>query len=557
MGNTVTAESYFLQRKGAAAAFVLLFFFLWNCLSGQSESYYYYYRVYFRDKGENRIGNYLPEDLLSQRAMDRRAKAGIGVLDLRDIPVFSVYLNQITSLGYRLHCTSKWMNTALFKTQASADLNELLNLPFVSDVKTVKKPAGKSSFEDKLDFPMNKADNPPYDRPVTMLNGYPLHNSGFDGRGILIAVLDGGFLNADLVSSLEILRNRRGIKRTYDFVRKNEFVYDYHIHGTAVLSVLAGKIDGIIQGTAPGADYILLRTEDVESEFPVEEDFWVSGAEYADSSGADIISSSLGYFYFDDPALNYKYSDLDGNITFISRAADIAASKGMLVVNSAGNERNKEWIRIIAPSDGDSVVAVGAVDGNNMISAFSSAGPAADGGIKPDNATMGVSVTVQTEAASVGRSSGTSFSCPVLSGMAACLMQAVPGVTNTEIIDALHYSSDRFLSPDSLYGYGVPDMIKALEKLQDLHVNIPDKEYVAGPNPTAGDIEITFREEPGYLVIEIISLSGETIFRQEYEEYAGRVIRLTTLNNREQGIYFVRLITGNGSRVLKVIKLNR
>jgi subtilisin family serine protease len=390
-----------------------------------------------------------------------------------------------------------------------------------------------------------------------MVNGYPLHNSGYDGRGILIAVLDGGFLNADLISSLHSLRNRHGIKRTYDFVRNDEFVFGYHNHGTAVLSVLAGEIDGIIQGTAPGADYMLFRTEDVESEFPVEEDFWVSGAEYADSSGADIISSSLGYYNFDEPTLNYKYSDLDGNSTFISRAADVAASKGILVVNSAGNERNKEWKRIIAPSDGDSVVAVGAVDGNNMISAFSSAGPAADGGIKPDNTTMGVSVTVQTDPASVGRSNGTSFSCPVLSGMAACLMQAIPGVTNTEIIDALHFSSDRYSTPDTLYGYGIPDMLKALKKLQDMHINIPDKNYIAGPNPTTGDIEITFRQEPGHLVTEIISLSGGTIFRQEYEEYAGRVIRLTALNKREQGIYFIRLITERGTWFLKVIKLNR
>jgi serine protease AprX len=546
-----------LRRKRIPGIFILIFFYLFNNLSGQSEYYYYFYRVYFRDKGENYIGNYLPEDLLSLRALNRRANAGIEVPDFRDIPVFRGYLNQITSLGYKLHCTSKWMNTALFKTQVPADLNELLNLPFVSDVKIVKKPAGKSLFQDKLDFPMYQADDPPYDRPVTMVNGYPLHNSGFDGKGILIAVLDGGFFNADQISSLNILRNRYGIKRTYDFVKNNEFVFGYHNHGTAVLSVLAGKINGIIEGTAPGADFMLFRTEDVDSEFPVEEDFWVSGAEYADSAGVDIISSSLGYFVFDDPALNYKYSDLDGNSTFISRAADIAASKGILVVNSAGNERNKEWIRIIAPSDGDSVVAVGAVDGNNFISSFSSAGPSSDGDIKPDNVAMGVSVTVQTDAVSVGRSSGTSFSCPVLSGMAACLMQAVPGVTNTEIIDALHYSSDRFLSPDTLYGYGIPDMIKALTKLQNLHVNIPDKEYVAQPNPTTGDVEITFRQNPVYLLIEIFSLSGETIFRQEYEEFAGRVIRLTALNNKEQGIYFVRLRTENNTCLHKVIKLNR
>ncbi len=201
-----------------------------------------------------------------------------------------------------------------------------------------------------------------------MVNGYPLHNSGYDGTGILIAVLDGGFTYADKATSLAALRNRNGIKYTYDFVNRNQYVYSYHTHGTSVLSVLAGQISGAIQGTAPDADFLLLRTEDVSSEFPVEEDFWAAGAEFADSAGADIISSSLGYCTFDDFVMNYKFSDLDGNTAFVTRAADIAASKGILVVNSAGNERNKTWLRIIAPSDGDSVLAAGAVDGNNIIS---------------------------------------------------------------------------------------------------------------------------------------------------------------------------------------------
>ena len=212
-----------------------------------------------------------------------------------------------------------------------------------------------------------------------MINGYPIHDSGYDGKNVLIAVLDGGFMNADQISSLNGLRNRNGIKATYDFVKKNKTVYNSSTHGTAVLSVLAGNLPGLIEGTAPGADYLLLKTEDVESEFPCEEDFWAAGAEYADSAGADIISSSLGYFNFDDSTLNYKYSDLDGKTAFVTRVADIAASKGILVVNSAGNERNSFWKRIIFPSDGDSVIAVGAVDGNNTISSFSSAGPSADG----------------------------------------------------------------------------------------------------------------------------------------------------------------------------------
>jgi len=547
-----------LQREKEVKVILTLLFILGSlALNGQDDPFSYYYRIHFRDKGENIPGNYLSTDLLSERAINRRIKAGITVPDVIDIPVSREYINSIKSLGLTLHCTSKWMNTALFKSQQVFNTDLILSLPFVDEVLAVRMPSGKSNYIDKLDFTIDQNEVPPFDFHITMLKGNSLHSSGYNGKGILIAVLDGGFLNADQIPSLANLHNRKGIIDTYDFVKNDSFVYSYNTHGTAVLSVLAGQIEGYIQGTAPGADFLLLRTEDTFSESAAEEDFWAAGAEFADSAGADIISSSLGYFNFDNPSLNYKYSDLDGNTIFVTRAADIAASKGILVVNSAGNERNKEWIRIIAPSDGDSVVAVGAVDGSNIISSFSSAGPSSDGGIKPDNSTMGVSVTVQTDALTVSRSSGTSFSCPVLSGMAACLMQAVPGVTNTEIIDALHYSADRFLSPDSLYGYGIPDMIKALTKLQDLHVNIPDKEYVAKPNPTTGDIEITFRQNPEYLMIEIFTLPGETIFRQEYREFAGRVIRLTALNNKEQGIYFVRLKTENNNWLYKAIKLNR
>jgi serine protease AprX len=546
----------FSQTKGLIIAFVLVFLFKTEYLCGQESIYFYYYRVYFRDKGDNDPSGFSSGELLSERAIKRREKAGIPVPDLMDIPVFRGYIDQVSELGFTFHCASKWMNSALFKTQTPANTNLLLAFPFVLDVKIVKSPtAKKSQFIDKLDFPSVQADSP-YDRPITMVNGYPLHSSGFTGKGILIALLDGGFLYTDNASSLVNLRNRNGIKGAYDFVRKNKFVYNYSNHGTAVLSVLAGKIPEVIEGTSQGADYLLLRTEDTGSEFPVEEDFWVAGAEFADSSGADIISSSLGYANFDDHSLDYKYSDMNGNTAFITKAADIAASKGILVVNSAGNERSKKWIRIIAPSDGYAVVAVGAVDANNLISDFSSSGPSADGRVKPDNAAMGVSIPVQNDPNTITRSSGTSFSCPVLSGMSACLMQAVPKALNSDIIKVLHSSADRFEKPDSLYGYGIPDMADALTKLQDFFVKVPEEETFVSPNPTTGDIEINFRSAPEMLIIEIYSASGKVVFNKKYPEYAGRTLRISELQYREQGIYFVRLITGNGTFVNKVIKIN-
>lgn len=528
------------------------------CCSIQSQTpgYNFFYRVYFRDKGDYNVNDFPISDLLSEKAVSRREKAGISAPDSTDLPVFREYINQISSMGFTLHCTSRWMNTGLFKTQSPADINPLLNLPFVKDVRIVKKPAGKSRFKDKLDILEYQADIPPYDRPLSMLNGYPLHYSGYDGTGILIAVLDGGFINADVISSLSSLRARNGIKGTYDFVSGNKFVYDYHNHGTAVLSVLAGIIPLLIEGTAPGADYWLLRTEDTSSEFPVEEDFWAAGAEFADSIGADIISTSLGYFQFDDPSMNYKFSDMNGNTTFVTRAADIAASKGILVVASAGNERGTPWMHIIAPSDGFKVIAAGAVDGFSVISSFSSAGPSADGRVKPDNDAQGVSVPIQISEGTVSRGNGTSFSCPVLSGMCACVMQAVPAALNTDIIRTLHTSSDRSNSPDSLYGYGIPDMAVVVGKLQEILVAKPENGSVIGPNPFTGDLEVVFKQVPETLILEIFTVSGDAVVKRNYQQYIGRTLKISDLQNKGQGVYIIRLITSKGTFTHKVIKLN-
>lgn len=544
---------YFSVCRGVGLTLALLLFMPSFPAHGQNPDYSYFYRVYFKDKG-NSTGIWLAGDLLSPIAIARHEKAGISVPDFRDIPVMPDYLNQISSIGLTLHCTSKWMNTALFKSSQPVNTGLLLKLPFISEVRIVKVPGIKSKFKDKLYFETTQSTLPPYDRPITMLNGYSLQNAGFTGKNIIIAVLDGGFINADIISCLNDLRSRNGILKTRDFVNNNNLVYNASNHGTAVLSILAGNLPGFISGTAKGAEFMLLKTEDVETEFPCEEDFWAAGAEFADSAGADIISSSLGYNIFDDPSMNYKPSDLDGNTAFITRVADIAASKGILVVNSAGNERDNIWQKIIFPSDGDSVIAAGAVDGNNVISYFSSSGPSADGRIKPDNVAMGVSVPVQTVNPLVNRSNGTSFSCPVLSGMAACLMQAVPKSLNQDIIDAFHQSADRYNIPDSLYGYGIPDMALALVKLQDKYLPVND-DILIFPNPSTGEFELIFHQPPGDFVLEIYSITGSLILKREFRGLIGRTILINDLQRREQGIYLLKLIRPGGTSVRKIIRI--
>jgi serine protease AprX len=535
---------------------VLLLLSASYCLQGQAQTYSYFYRVYFRDKGDNITANYSAADLLSSRAVSRRQKSGIQFPDLRDFPVNRSYLEKISSLGLKLHSTSKWMNTALFKSEYIFDISKLLGLKFVSSVKTVKTPLTRRSICNKLEPETIQTDLQEFDSPITMVKGNILHDAGYNGNGILIAVLDAGFNNADNASSLKDLRSRNGIVATHDFVNIGSSIYNSSTHGTEVLSLLAGKSNNLIEGSAPEADYILLKTEDVNSEFPCEEDYWAAGAEFADSSGADIISSSLGYFTFDNPTLNYKNSDLDGKTSFITKVAEIAASKGILVVNSAGNERNDTWKYILFPSDGDSVLAIGAVDWGKNISSFSSAGPSYDKRIKPDNAAPGVNITAQDSKDSYTIVSGTSFACPILSGMAACLMEAVPEARNSDIINVFHSSGDRYNSPDSLYGYGIPDFVIALKELQNKYIRVPEEGVRIYPNPTTtGNFEIIFSTVPGKLTIEIFSLSGGLIYKKECPDYQGRKIEIDDLQKRNQGIYLVRVFTSSGVYVRKIIKI--
>jgi subtilisin family serine protease len=524
---------------------------------GQSDAdHLYFYRIYFTDKNAS-PSDFSPEQLLSPAAVARREAQGIPVPELSDLPVSPEYINTVTEQGLTYRCASRWMNTALFTSPGPRDIKVLEAIPSVDRVKLVKHPAepAKGTYA-KYGTLALKRDTEEFD-PRVPLNGIALHQSGFTGRGVTIAVLDAGFANADRIESLTPLMQRRGVRATRDFVRGSDYVYDYHNHGTSVLSILAGNLPGLISGTAPGADYILLRTEDDASEYPVEEDYWAAGAEFADSAGADIITSSLGYFTFDDPSMSYSFSDMDGNSTFVTQAADMAASKGIVVIASAGNERNKEWLRILAPSDGNGVVSVGAVTQELTISNFSSAGYSYDGRVKPDVVAPGVSLTIQFEPDLVHRGSGTSFSCPVISGLTASLMQAVPKASPPEIIAALHESSDRFLNPDSLYGYGLPDFLKTLRLLEDIHSYKPDEGMTAGPNPFFDEINIWFPAPPGHLSVTVTTTDGTLVMKRHYPLYAARSYRLGGFGKAGQGLYLVKVETEEESRIFKMIRLSR
>ncbi|MFT4974097.1 MAG: serine protease AprX [Saprospiraceae bacterium] len=429
--------------------------------------------VEFADKANSEHTADQPEKFLSQRSIQRRHRQNI-TYDSTDLPVNKVYLEKLESLGATIHSTSKWLNAASVLVNADAEA-KIAALNFVKSIKYVGKHLTKLILlrrEDKLRDSLPEVfvmDN--YyghaEEQIKMLNGDFLHNQGFTGKDIWIAILDGGFSNVDIMPFFDSLRANNRLILPRDFVDGDEYVFESSSHGSQVLSTMAANYPGLMVGTAPDATYICLKTEDIRGEYLIEECNWVAGLEYADSLGVDVVNSSLGYTIFSDEKMNYSYEDLNGKTGIATRAASLAGQKGMIVVNSAGNEGDTEWKYIDIPADAENILTVGAVKSNLERARFSSVGPAADGRIKPEIVAMGQRVvTASVYGAKVNRSRGTSFSSPIIAGMVAALWQAFPNNTNHEIMQAIIQSSSQVDSPDNELGYGIPDFRMAYQFLK-------------------------------------------------------------------------------------------
>ncbi len=435
------------------------------------------YWVQFTNKANNPFSLEEPEAYLSQRALDRRAKQNISIVK-NDLPITPSYIDSIINKGASIvHC-SKWFNAVTIKNADTTITDSLLlekinHLPFVQKIDSVaymefgKQPGiepwtGKTQADINYGMAYNQ---------IAMVNGDVIHRLGYKGEGMWIAVMDNGFINVDQIKGFDSLRMQNRIKEGYDFVQEDKTLYDGGGHGTSVLSVMAANLPGEIVGTAPNATYWLFKTE-APFEYRIEEDNWVAAAEYADSLGIDVINTSLGYNEFDKSSMNYTLDDIDGNTARITIGADIAASKGMLVVNSAGNEGNSSWGKVTAPGDGDSVFTIGAVNSSGNYAPFSSRGPTADGRIKPNVVGQGQGTFVLSTSGNLGTSNGTSFSSPLIAGISTCLWQAFPNKTNIEIINAIQQSASQANNPDDKLGYGIPDYFCAYLLLKNLDCNI-------------------------------------------------------------------------------------
>lgn len=422
------------------------------------------YRISLKDKAATEYSLKKPEKYLSAKAIERRRKQNLPI-DSTDLPVCRKYIDEIRKQGVKIVVTGKWDNFVTVSCNDTTLIDRIAALPFVLSTEKVwiSPGAGKPSMATERDSVLNQPTIHPdsiYGRAITqiqMSNGDKLHEAGFKGQGMTIAVIDAGFHNVDKITAMQNIR----ILGTKDFVNQQADIFAESSHGMSVLSCIGMNRPDIMTGTAPEASFWLLRSEDEYSEHLVEQDYWSAAVEFADSVGVDVINTSLGYYSFDDKSKNYKYKDLDGRHALMSRQASHIADKGMILVCSAGNSGAGSWKKITPPGDADNVLTVGAIDKRAVLATFSSVGNTADHRVKPDVVAVGVGSDVIRTDGNQGRANGTSFSSPIMCGMVTCLWQACPTLTAKEVIELVRRSGDRAVFPDNIYGYGVPDMWKA------------------------------------------------------------------------------------------------
>lgn len=516
------------------------------------------YWIPFTDKNNSNFSIDKPQSFLSFSSIERRQRHGIEVTE-QDIPVNYAYIDSLSSIGLSILGSSKWFNAAIVKAESLALIYKALEFSFVKsfDPETAYRIVGGSGvYPDSGQAPCSETkagySETDYGRAFKQLNilgGNSLHESGYRGRGIKIAVLDAGFYAADSLQAFRHLWEENRILGFRDFVNSKDNIFKQSSHGMSVLSTMAANIPGTIIGTAPEASYWLLRTEDAGSEFKIEEANWLMAAEFSDSAGVDIITSSLGYNQFNDPTMDYTYEEMNGLVSLSTRAADIAFDKGMIVIASAGNEGNKAWGKITAPSDAFNVLSIGAVDTAMNMAPFSSRGPASDNRVKPDLLAVGYQTAVINSSGSVINGFGTSFAAPQIAGLTACLWQAFPYKKNSEIIQAIKRSSDNYFTPDNDRGYGVPDFLLALSELFEL----PDSNVQIRivPNPYIHSFEVSF--DMKVQEIKIVDMSGITLasFRVDLNPYEKIVLAPVGI---EPGIYLLTGRNKNQSKVSRLIK---
>jgi len=555
--------------------FLIIILFFAQKLQAQE----YKYLIHFSDKNNNGFSLSDPQAFLSIKSIERRTKQNIKI-DSTDLPVTSSYIDSLSKLSaIRILNRSKWFNQVLISLTDTTQLQQVGQLSFVRSFEPVnnnlrKKIPGKVSGIQTNDpnstlatlkiFGPDTLNYGASQGQIYIHNGEYLHEQGFRGEGMTIAMLDDGFNNYLTNPAFDSIRNGNRILGTYDFVNLKVSVNEEDQHGANCFSIIAANLPGKFIGTAPAAKYWLFKTEDITSETPVEEENWVAAAEFADSAGVDLISTSLGYGYFDDSIYNLDYAKRNGHTSLVSRAANFAVSKGMIVTASAGNSGGLtgEQKYILCPADGDSVYAVGSVDASGQIANSSSWGPNSSGRVKPDGVSLGEGAFFVASDGNVNSGSGTSYSNPNLAGLITCLWQAFPEFASYEILDAVRFSSNLYNTPDNRYGYGLPDFEKAYTILQNKKMaaynQLLGNDWIrVYPVPFQQSFNLLIKPAiSGTASLQLLDISGKTIMKRSISISADQ-LQLTEFEVTQalsKGVYFIRYVDQKEKRTLKLIK---
>lgn len=536
-------------------ALLLLSLLLPLLASAQTDSVYKYW-VALTDKGGCAYTLDHPEDYLSARALERRQRQSIAV-DSLDLPVSEDYILRLEALGFHVQNRSKWLNGVVLFTADSARAAVLDTLPFVASWSLCDH--STASLHDIVLDDAGQPHVPVYfdsaysdeyylcgTNQINQLHGRSLHRAGYEGQGLVIGVCDDGFPGVDTIRLFDSLRLQGRLLAARDFVWDGGNPYSVDGHGTAVLSTLASCIPGSYVGTAPKASYVLCRTENALSETPLEMYNWVSAAEYLDSLGADVITTSLGYYKFDDTTIHFP---LDGHSAPITIGSETAFSRGMLVVNAAGNNGYYDPPYLNAPADGEHVLTVGAVDIMGEVTSFSSPGPTDDGRIKPDVMALGKDVLISGVRGYIRSGSGTSFSCPIMAGMMTCLWQRFPGWTPQQLCDTIRSWGDRADHPDNSYGYGIPDFARAMGSTAAAieEPSAVKPAFFVFPNPSRGTVRLSIESAEENCMVIVSDMAGRIV--QKRSVRAGSTLRLQL----SAGIYLITMTTSSSTFSRRVI----
>ena len=568
------------MRKNYLLILLFLFFSL------NSSAQFTRYIVRFKDKAGTPFSINDPSQFLSARAIARRSRQHVAI-DETDLPVVPRYIDSVRLSGnVTILDESKWLNQVCIATTDSVALAKINTFPFVITTQPLKRMAASqitlknesdgSVNRNKFNEQINNVTNVASPSGITgnyysygnsfgqinIHNGEYLHNKGFHGEGMLIAILDAGFYHYQSLPAFDSVNANHQVLDTYDYVHDDSSVNEQYFHGMQCFSTIAGNIPGQLVGSCPKANFLLYESEDVTSESPVEEQYWAAAAERADSAGADVITTSLGYSTFDNPIFNYTYADMNGHTTLIAQEASMAARKGMIVLAAAGNEGDDSWHYITTPADADSIISVGAVDNTGTVAAFSSYGPSSDGRVEPVAASVGVGTAVSSTTGPITTGNGTSFATPNLAGLVTCLWQAFPGFTNMEIINAVIKSSSIYNDPDDRIGYGIPDFEKAYDNLLQQSI-LQNADSILGnsnikiyPNPFKDQFIVLIKpQNTATGTFRLYDVVGKLYFTKQVSLQQGmtQVINFANMQPLQKGMYILRFSDGISKQSLKLV----